>query len=256
MHLTLQELEELYRATFARLQPDREPPPVNVVFYPYVNVNHTIRVRNGKVVVRISTMLKASPENVHQALALILVSKLLKKKVPSSADRVYGEFTADPGFRSRALAHKKEKGRKVLSGAEGEAYDLREIFDTLNSDYFGGDLPRPALSWSGTKTFRRLGHYDEAHNAIVVSKSLDSRSIPAFVVEFVVYHEMLHIKHPTIHRNGRRYSHTPAFRRDEMKYDYFDEAEAWIERNFDELKRIAGKDPKRRPRRRYWGLFD
>jgi hypothetical protein len=50
---------------------------------------------------------------------------------------------------------------------------------------------------------------------------------------------MLHIHHPTQHRNGRRYNHTPAFRRDEEKFLYFDEAEKWIERNVRLLKKNA-----------------
>ncbi|HEX9962043.1 MAG TPA: hypothetical protein VGB00_13995, partial [Pyrinomonadaceae bacterium] len=72
---------------------------------------------------------------------------------------------------------------------------------------------------------------------LVVSKSLDDKKVPAFVVESVVYHEMLHIKHPTIIRNGRRYNHTPAFRRDEEIFEHFAAAEAWITRNAYALKR-------------------
>ena len=58
-------------------------------------------------------------------------------------------------------------------------------------------------------------------------------------MEYVVFHEMLHIWHPTQHRNGRRYNHTPAFRRDEEKFLYFDKAEDWIEKNVRVLKKKA-----------------
>ncbi|MDQ3322905.1 MAG: M48 family peptidase, partial [Acidobacteriota bacterium] len=86
-----------------------------------------------------------------------------------------------------------------------------------------------------------LGHHDAAHETIVVSRSLDGGKVPKYVVEFVVYHEMLHIFHPTVHRSGRRYNHTPAFRRDERQFAYFEEAENWIERNVKNLKRQAKK---------------
>lgn len=254
MAFSTEKLVEIYEKAFRAFEPERAVPDVAVSFYPYVNVNHTIRVRNGKVLVRVATLLQDAPARVHEALAVILVAKLLRHRVPPRANAIYRDFISDPDFRREALDHKKEKGRKVLTGPRGEAYDLEEIFDTLNSDYFGGTMKRPSLSWSGKRTFRRLGHYDEAHNAIVISRSLDSKRIPAFVVEYVVYHEMLHILHPPVHVNGRRYSHTAKFREDELKYDYFDEAESWIERNFDELKRFAGKKAGRK--KRYWGLFD
>jgi predicted metal-dependent hydrolase len=84
-----------------------------------------------------------------------------------------------------------------------------------------------------------LGQHDSTHETIVVSKSLDSTDVPRFVVEYIVFHEMLHIHHPTVHHNGRRYNHTPAFRRDEERFQYYREAEDWIERSVRKLKRNA-----------------
>lgn len=249
-------LREIYEHCFRSLRPDADVPKLAITLYPYVNVNHTIRVRDGKVLVRISTLFEDAPAAAHEALALILVSKLLRRRVPAAADRIYKQYVSEPEFRNRALEHKRRRGSKKLHGSGGEVYDLEPIFDKLNRDYFDNSLRKPSLSWSGERTFRRLGHYDEAHDAIIISRSLDSGSIPAFVVEYVVYHEMLHVKHPTVHRNGRRYSHTPEFRRDEAAYDYFDEADSWIERNAAELKKIAGGGKPKIGRKSYWGLFD
>jgi hypothetical protein len=61
-----------------------------------------------------------------------------------------------------------------------------------------------------------------------------------------MFHEMLHIFHPTTHRDGRRYNHTPQFRRDEKKFVYFKEAESWIEQNARRLKQNAKKYKKMR----------
>jgi hypothetical protein len=85
------------------------------------------------------------------------------------------------------------------------------------------------LSWSTRRTKRILGHYDASHDCIVISRSLDSINVPAHVVEFVLYHEMLHIKHPTKISNGRRRMHTPDFRADEQEFAFYKEAEKWIE---------------------------
>jgi hypothetical protein len=113
------------------------------------------------------------------------------------------------------------------------------MFARLNREYFREALEKPTLTWSARRTYRILGHHDSTHNTIVLSRSLDDRSVPRFVVEYVLFHEMLHIAHPAKHVNGRRYHHTPAFRRDERKFAYYEEAESWIERNVRKLKRKA-----------------
>jgi hypothetical protein len=50
---------------------------------------------------------------------------------------------------------------------------------------------------------------------------------------------MLHIKHPQVFKNGRRYVHTAAFRKDERDFELYEAAEAWIEENARKLKRFA-----------------
>lgn len=144
-------------------------------------------------------------------------------------------------MRDKSIEARRTRGRKVLKGARGEIYDLNEIFDLLNQIYFQGAIPKPTLTWSANRTFRILGHHDSTHETVAISKSLDDKSVPRFVVEYVVYHEMLHIKHPTKYINGRRYNHTPSFKRDEQEFAFFEDAENWIERNAQRLKKQAGR---------------
>lgn len=242
MSVKLQTIADFYRLAFKAFDKKRLAPEIVVEFYSYVGINHTIRVRSGKVFVRISELFREAPPEVQKALAFILVGKLLRKKIPLEYRNVYDSFVKSGEIRSKALENKRERGRKIVTSARGEIYDLNEIFDLLNPLYFSGGVKKPVLSWSARKTFRRLGHYDEAHETIIVSKSLDDRKVPRYVVEFVVFHEMLHIWHPTRHRNGRRYNHTPAFRRDEEKFAYFEEAEEWIERSAKFLRKTARKN--------------
>ena len=234
-------IAKYYTEAFQNFDGKRGVPEIAVQFYPYVGINHTIRVRNGMVYVRIAEICREMPAPGQRALAYILVAKLLRKKVPPQAREVYSDYIKSAEIRDKATANKRKHGRKVITTAAGEVYDLDKIFDRLNKDYFGGNLAKPVLTWSARKTFRILGHHDAAHETVVVSKSLDSADVPRFVVEYIVFHEMLHIHHPTKHVNGRRYNHTPAFRRDEEKFAYFHEAEKWIERNVRKLKKAAKK---------------
>ena len=181
------------------------------------------------------------PAAEQNALAYILVSKLLRKTVPAWAHDTYSAYIKSHDVREKATTRKRELGRKVITPAAGSTYDLNEIFDRLNESYFQGKLEKPTLSWSARKTFRILGHHDSTHRTIVISRSLDSADVPAYVVDYIVFHEMLHIHHPTVHHNGRRYNHTAAFRRDERRFSHYTAAESWIDRNVRNLKRNARK---------------
>ena len=235
----LEQLADFYRQAFRFFDEQRQIPPIDVRFYNYVGINHTIRVRDGAIFVRIAEICREMSPSAQKALAFILVAKLLRKKVPAQAREIYTQFIKTQEMRDKATVHKKIHGRKIIGSAQGKTYNLEEIFVRLNRDYFKNTIAEPTLTWSAKKTFRILGHHDAAHETIVVSKSLDDRSVPKYVVEFVVFHEMLHIFHPTEHKNGRRYNHTPQFRRNEKKFAYFEQAEKWIAQNVRNLKRKA-----------------
>jgi hypothetical protein len=104
------------------------------------------------------------------------------------------------------------------------------MFSDLNARYFGGRIERPLLSWSHRPTRRVLGHHDHVHRAIIISRTLDNAAVPRFVVEYVLYHEMLHVKHPARIISGRTVYHGRAFRDDERLFERFDEALKWLEK--------------------------
>ena len=235
------EIADLYKAAFRMLGPKVNTPPIEVEFYPYVGINHTIRIRGGKALIRITEICRDMPAEAHRELANILVAKILGKRARNIPSENYQNYIRSAKIRNRATESKRKKGRKVVTTSNGRVYDLEEIFDDLNTKYFSPRLPKPVLTWSARKTFRILGHHDATHDTIVISRSLDEGDVPRYVVEYVVYHEMLHIAHPTVHHNGRRYNHTPVFRRDEQRFPQFEIAEKWIARNVRKMKKNAKK---------------
>jgi hypothetical protein len=224
----------LFVEAFRTLAPKRAVPEVDVRYYPYAGLNHTIRLRSGRVYVRLSDVFKGAPINVHRALAFILVSKLLRRRsAPPFYERVYRDYAFSPEvLRASDLARKK-RGRKMVSGAQGGVYNLARMFQRLNQRFFGGALEQPTLTWSQRRTRTILGHHDGVHDTIVISKTLDSEDVPEWFVEYILYHEMLHIKHPARLINGRRYYHTKAFRADEQRFPRYNEAQ----RHLDEIVR-------------------
>jgi predicted metal-dependent hydrolase len=246
MKADLEKLKQIYEKTIVSVKNPRPVPTLKIEFYPYVGINNRIRLRGETILVRISDVLRDAPLEIHQALAEILLRKLYRKKIPADVSKTFNDFVKQTEIRQKSTATRKERGRKILRGAQGKHYDLDEIFNLLNEMYFENLIPKPALTWSTKSTYRMLGHYDPTHQAISISQSLDDPRVPSIVIGYVVYHEMLHIKHPTRFENGRRYSHTPAFRRDEREYLYFEEAESWIENHWGELsqgkrQKVKGK---------------
>jgi hypothetical protein len=223
------EVQKYFADAFQQFGGNRSLPGIDVRFYPYAGLRHTIRLRSGHVYVRLSDICKQSPPPVLRALAFILVARLLGKKVPTVHDRTYREYSLTPEvMRSSDLA-RRGRGRKMIGSARGKEYDLDRMFTKLNRKYFDSELDKPTLTWSQRKTRSILGHHDRVYDSITISKSLDSGQVPEWFVEFILYHEMLHIKHAARMINGRRYYHTAAFRLDERRFEKYEEAQRWLE---------------------------
>lgn len=245
MNEKITQIKNFYEEAFQVLEKSKPMPEIEIRFYPYIGINHTIRVRDGKIFVRIAELCREMPLAGHKALAYILVAKILRKKVPPKAREVYTSFIKTEEIRDQAIKNKKTRGRKIVTSAQGDVYDLDEIFDDINEIYFRDAIPKPVLSWSSGKTYRILGHHDSTHQTIIISKSLDDKKVPRFVVEYVVFHEMLHIFHPVEIRNGRRIVHSPQFKRNERTFEYFEQAESWIEKNVRNLRKKVLREKKK-----------
>lgn len=203
---------------------------IEVRFYPYAGLHHTIRVRAGRVYVRISDLLRTAPPEVIRGLAFMLVARLLSRKAAPEHERVYRSFAFAPETLRASEIARKQRGRKVISTSTGRVYDLEKLFKRLNRRHFDDAIEKPTLTWSQRRARSILGHHDSAHDTITISKALDSPEVPEWFVEYILFHEMLHIKYPARIINGRRYYHTPAFRTEERSYPRYAQAQEWLDR--------------------------
>jgi hypothetical protein len=222
-------LNHIFAEAYRKVTLRDKAPEIHASFYPFAGLNHTIRLRDSRLYVRVSDILENAPVNIHQALAHILVAKLFKKRSTPENERLYQQYSYQPQVQRATDLARQQRGHKMLTDAVGRVYNLDAIFARLNRRYFNGALAKPTLSWSQRKTKRILGHHDATHETIVISRSLDCQTVPLCVIEFVLYHEMLHIKHKPRVINGRRVYHTATFRADEKRFIQFDEANDWID---------------------------
>jgi hypothetical protein len=122
------------------------------------------------------------------------------------------------------------KGRKHIDPV-GTHRSLLESYLRVSLD-MDLTLPEvPKLSWSREVARHRFGHWDPDHQAVVISQVLDDPKVPEFVLDYVLYHELLHILHPVKMGSGsKRIVHSTAFKRDERRFPAWQEAETWISR--------------------------
>ena len=223
-------LLEIFLETYRELRPGAAPPELKIEFFAFANVNNTIRLRNGKLLVRLSDLLEGAPDNVLRAIAHILLAKLYRKPIDRTQAARYRKYVASHEIVRKTHLVRQMRGRKRLHSALGHYYDLDAVFETLNTRFFHGLMARPRMSWSQTKTRRILGHYDPAHNAIIISRIFDHYAIPAYVLEYIVYHEMLHLKHPVRLRGSRRCVHSAEFQAEERLFPHISDANAFLKR--------------------------
>ena len=183
-------------------------PPFTIRFRRFTSLNTTIRLREGQIHVSLSDLLEGAPESVLRAIAHILLAKLYKKEIDPARTCATSDLLSAAVVRQMELV-RGARGNKRFTGPEGRYYHLDEVFDALNVRFFGGLLGRPELTWSEHTAKRSLGHYDAAHNTIVVSRVFDRPSSPRYAIEYLLYHEMLHLKHP-VPRTGCGAAFTPA----------------------------------------------
>jgi predicted metal-dependent hydrolase len=199
-------------------------------FYSYTTLKNTIKKRDNLIKIRISDMLKDAPYDVIWALIVLLFSKLEQIKPPSEHATTYREYINSRAMQNLIRKKRRERVKKQIVSPKGEHYDLRTSFKRINRKYFEGKMKMPLLSWSRRRTKTRFGHHDAALDTIIISKSLDDPKIPRFLLDYVMFHEMLHIKHKSSFENGRRRMHTKAFSEDEMRFKERKRAEVLLKK--------------------------
>ena len=222
--LFFETVEQIYARVFRTLQPRTPVPHISVHFRKYANANSRIKLAAGLLQVDISDLLEGAPAPIQEALATILVSKLYRRSPEASVMARYRRYLNRADVLRTMHAAKQQRGRKLFRHPRGRVYDLCALFEELNLQYFNGLMARPDLGWSLKAARSTLGHYDPAHNVIVLTSLLDSKQAPELAVKFVMFHEMLHLRFPTQHRGSRRCVHTREFKQAEKQFQNFEEA--------------------------------
>jgi len=201
---------------------------LEAVFYPSKGTRHTVELKNHTVNFRIAQSFREAPERILTILGIILLGKLFRLSVDRKLRKEYRHFVQDHILPDNPARHRQPSSRY---SAKGRYYDLGEIYRVLNRQYFNNQLRFPVLGWSLQKSYRRLGFFSAEKNLLVISRIFDSGSVPRAVVEYLMYHEMLHLCFPAQTQNGRRNIHHAQFRHFEHRFPGYYEIQNWLRKN-------------------------
>ena len=221
--------DRIFQRIFTRLGCQGRPPQFQVELYPYANLSHTLRLRKDVACVRLSDILREAPISVIEAAAAILLAQMYRRRVPRELREVYRHFALAHSTRRRIARVRRQRGRRIPDSPRGLVHDLEPMFVSLNDKYFGGRLRRPRLGWSSRSWRSQFGCYDPSLDQIVMSKRLDRSDVPSCAVELILYHEMLHVKHPLRAAACRRQAHSPEFRAEEKRFAQYARARKFLE---------------------------
>src|SRR6266849_4523331 len=222
--------EQVFLRVFSEIRPRTEPPRIAVEFRPFANANSSVRMEEERLRVRIADVLEGIPSDVLEALAWIPLSKLYRRPVPKTHTDRYRRYLNRKEMRRALQLLRQSRGRKLAGPPAGRHYDLEAVFEELNTAYFHGLMARPLLGWTRHPSRTTLGHYDPSHSTIVINSILDNPAVPRMALEYVLFHEMLHLRYPVDHRGSRRCVHTTEFKQAEKQFSGWKEARELLKR--------------------------
>ncbi len=126
---------------------------------------------------------------------------------------------------------KRKPPKKITIQPQGKHYDLFKMYESINEEYFAGNVSA-AITWGAWKPMRAaarrtLGSYSSLSNTIRINPLLDSKRVPRYFLELIVYHEMLHADIGIDNGAKRRSLHSREFKRREKLFKHYNRAIAW-----------------------------
>jgi hypothetical protein len=184
----------------------------------------SIKEEDGIIIIRLHRMFLCAESSILDEIADYIVRN--RKKTP-----LIRKF-----LNRHAHLLKKGPPRNIKVVTLGNHHDLKDIYDSINREYFGGKVST-SITWGSkgrgrTVAKRTLGSYSYHSNTIRINPSLDSKHIPRYYMEFLVYHEMLHADIGIRKENGRRVLHSGEFKRREKLFRHYKRAVEWEKRRW------------------------
>lgn len=197
-------MSSLIKEAFQQLYPEKEIKydvslEYNRKFKPY---NANVKRYGNNLIFSLSKEWKKISKEIQIGLVQELLTKILKDKNKKTLNmELYNSF-----LKNIHIAIPKTKTDEILDGS----------FNRINDLYFGGMLDKPNLQW-GSDSTSKLGSYEYGSDTITISTIF--KNSKRELLDYVMYHEMLHKKFKFQSRNGRNLHHSAEFKKMEALFD-------------------------------------
>ncbi len=167
-------------------------------FKPY---NANVKLYGSSLIFHLSENWKKISKEIQIGLIQELLIKILKEKTKKTINmELYNLF-----MKNVHIAVPKIKTDAILE----------ESFNRINDAYFNGMLDKPNLQW-GSNSTSKLGSYEYGSDTITISAIFKDNQQE--LLDYVMYHEMLHKKFKFQSKNERTLHHSNEFKKMEQKF--------------------------------------
>jgi len=215
---------DLIIESYGRLFPDKLCPYDTQIEYNrrLSAFNANVKLRGNVISLNMNLQWKDIDEEIKIGLVQSLLLKILREKGEKKQTmniNLYNNFI---------------KNIPILTPKNVTDLVLEGVFLELNEKFFAGELEKPNLQW-GQQAFRRLAHYNFHSDMITISETF--REARPEILQYIMYHEMLHKKMAFTHREGRHSYHSPEFKYAEALFPGHEQIEKEIQQFVRKQKR-------------------
>lgn len=175
---------------------------------------------------KVSDYLADAPKEVVKGLATSLFSKITGDEHEGYSEEMCDWITA-PEFSKNKQPVYLKRSRNLTRSSKGEVKDLDAAYQRLVDAGLVEVDPLAYLTWTKESNVRKIGHCSVLMKVVSISSVLDTNTIPDFVLDYCLYHELCHLMigfDPTAKKHGEEFAVL------ERKYPQKDEAEDWLKR--------------------------
>jgi hypothetical protein len=215
------------REFFSRAGSQNGYESVNASYHPYKEFKTTWSRCGSTADFKVTDYMRGAPSSLMEEFASCLLSRGNGQGRREKYNANIRNYLRSEEFVSRNRPLYLARSRNLAYTMRGRHHDLRDSYDRLLSAGLMPHVPNTYITWTSRPNKQRLGYCSMLMRTVAISSGLDRAEIPAFVTDYVLYHELLHMQDGVTFASKH---HTPEFLAKERLYPRWQEAEDWLRR--------------------------
>ena len=195
-------------------------------YYPFKEFKTTWQRIGSEATFKVTDYLQGASDGVIQDFAGCLFTRIQRQRREVYTPAVRDYLRSDEFVRANQEKYLR-RSRNLTLSPFGSVYDLEVLLNSLRRKGLVEDGEGTFLSWTDRPNRFRMGYCSVLMKVVAISSALDRKDVPDYAAEYVLYHEMLHLKMGT---DSLRSYHDADFKREERQYPRWREAENWLKK--------------------------